>query len=68
MMKLEVIGKMVGEQKPMVTRAEYDAARAVLDALPPGIYMKCSGCTGWYRGGSFTMLSDGGVLCGRCSQ
>lgn len=24
-----------GEQKPMVSREEYDKARAVLDALPP---------------------------------
>lgn len=45
-------------QKPMVTREGYDKARAVLDALPAGMYIKCSACRGWYKAeGSTEILS-----------
>ena len=34
--------------KPMISRRDYDKARAILDALSPGYYVKCAGCSGWY--------------------
>ena len=53
--------------KPMVTRDEYNAARAVLDALEPGYYVKCGGgCNGWYSGGSFTKVVGGPPICEKC--
>lgn len=55
-----------GDQKPMVTRAEYDAARVVLDALPAGYYVKCAGCSGWWKGGQFRHSGDG-PKCERCA-
>lgn len=57
------------EQRPMVTLAQYDAARAVLDALPPGFYVKCGGCGGWWQGGNFTSggtVGPSGPRCERC--
>lgn len=53
------------DQKPMVSRADYDRARAVLDALPSGFYMKCCACSGWYTGGEYRHTPDG-PLCERC--
>lgn len=48
------------EKKPMLTRAEYDKARAVLDALPAGYYVKCCECGGWFTGAKrFTVTSQG---------
>lgn len=35
--------------KPSLTREQYHRARAVLDALPPGLYCHCHGCGGWFR-------------------
>jgi len=51
--------------KPMVTREEYDRARAVLDALPPGLYMKCSECDQWWRDTTISFQGRA-VLCERC--
>ena len=55
------------EQKPMVTRDQYNLARAVLDALPPGLYVKCSKCGDWQHGGVYT-VRDGGnhITCEKC--
>lgn len=57
-----------GEQKPMVTREEYERARAVLDALPPGYYVKCAKCGGWFNGGSFVVLPATGPRCEGCGS
>jgi len=55
------------DQKPMVTREEYERARAVLDALPPGYYVKCAGCGGWFMGGEFKVYPNArGPHCERC--
>lgn len=53
------------DQKPMVSREDYERGRAVLDALPPGYYVKCSACRGWYMGGTF-VLSGSGPTCEGC--
>ena len=63
---IEMTMETGGEQKPAVTREEYDAARAVLDALPAGLYLKCFKCRRWYRNGDFN-FSVGGVSCEGCS-
>lgn len=55
-------------QKPMVSRADYDKARVVLNALPPGLYIKCFGCEGWYRSRSITFEGTNVVLCEECSR
>lgn len=55
--------------KPMVTREEYNAARAVLDALEPGYYVKCGGpCAGWYHNqGRFTKATPSSPpICEKC--
>lgn len=53
-------------QKPMLTRERYELARAVLDALPPGYYVKCSECDGWYMGGKYHVQSGGAPICEKC--
>lgn len=53
-------------QKPVLTRAEYDQARAILDALPPGYYAKCAYCRGWYTGGRYCHTPYG-PKCEQCS-
>lgn len=58
-------GSRSRDQKPAVTPAEYKAGRAVLDALPPGYYVKCANCHGWWTDGNFTLSHDGPV-CERC--
>jgi hypothetical protein len=55
-----------GTQKPMVTREQYERARKVLDALPPGVYCKCSNCGQWKRNGRTTFRQDQ-VLCEDCA-
>lgn len=52
-------------QKPMVTREEYDQARAVLANLQPGYYVKCALCSGWWLGGTFHHTINGPV-CEQC--
>lgn len=59
--------ELAGDQKPMVTREQYDQARAVLDALPSGIYIKCSQCGGWYRGGTVYFSNGMDITCEGCS-
>ena len=54
-----------GDQKPAVTREQYDQARAVLDALPSGVYIKCAKCQGWYRGGTI-VFDFNGTYCEGC--
>jgi len=55
------------EQKPMVTRDQYDRARAVLDALPPGLYVKCSKCGDWQHGGTYAVHAGGTqIICEKC--
>lgn len=55
------------EKKPMLTRAEYNKARAVLDALPAGYYVKCCECGGWFTGAkTFGATSDGPKCSGGC--
>lgn len=58
----------VGGNKPMVTRFEYEQARAVLDALPPGYYVKCAGCSGWWTKGNFVLAAGNGPFCERCAS
>jgi formylmethanofuran dehydrogenase subunit E len=57
---------MTGDQRPAVTREEYEAARAVLDALPPGVYMKCAKCEHWKMGGDFH-ITNGRAVCEACN-
>lgn len=54
------------DQKPMVTREQYNQARAVLDALPSGYYVKCATCGGWYVGGKFIRPVGSGPICEGC--
>lgn len=54
-------------ERPMVTREEYEQGRALLDALPPGIYTKCTGCSNWQLAGEIHMDSNG-VYCERCGS
>jgi hypothetical protein len=46
------------DKKSMVTREQYDQAKAVLDALPPGFYFKCADCGGWYSGSKNAVIYD----------
>lgn len=50
--------------KPTVTRRQYEQARAVLDALPAGIYRKCE-CGRWQMGGAMHFTMDG-PRCDTC--
>lgn len=60
-------GVPVSGNKPMVTAEEYQRARRVLDALPPGYYVKCKGCGNWWTKGEFLMKgSNDGPYCERC--
>lgn len=54
-------------QKPVLTRGEYDQARVILDALPPGYYAKCAFCHGWYTRGRYVHTPDG-PRCEGCSN
>lgn len=65
-METQII-EMAGKQKPMVTREQYDQARAVLDALPFGIYLHCSGCGKWQSNGSITIDHPDQYLCEECA-
>lgn len=57
------------DQKPMVSREDYDRARAVLDALPAGYYVKCGGCSKWFMGGTFVLDASGlGPMCEDCHR
>jgi hypothetical protein len=59
-----------GEAKPMVTAEEYAQGRAVLDALPDGVYLKCSKCRRWWINSDVTYATHHGVslyLCERCA-
>lgn len=59
--------EMAGEQRPMVTQAQYERGREVLDALPPGIYIKCNDCRKWKRGGTFHFRnSPEDIRCEEC--
>lgn len=55
-------------ERPTVTRAEFEAAKKVLDALPPGLYAKCSQCGAWATSGFEVGFStyDQEVLCRGC--
>jgi hypothetical protein len=52
--------------RPAVTTEQYERGREVLDALPPGIYLKCFKCRRWQRGGEVTFMSDA-MLCEKCA-
>ena len=54
-------------QKPAVTAEQYARGREVLDALPPGIYLKCSKCKKWQQGGEITFASGDQFLCEGCA-
>lgn len=54
-------------QKPAVTDEQYARGREVLDALPPGIYLKCSSCLKWQMGGEVHFRSGGVFLCQKCA-
>lgn len=54
-------------QKPAVTAEQYARGREVLDALPPGIYLKCSRCFKWQSGGDIHFQSGNETLCERCA-
>lgn len=59
------------DKKPMVTREQYDQAKAVLDALPSGFYFKCANCGGWFSGSKNGVLypdSQGPVCQGGCDS
>jgi hypothetical protein len=51
------------DKKPMVTREQYDQAKAVLDALPSGFYVKCADCGGWYTGSKTFRETPSGPVC-----
>ena len=57
-----------GAQRPAVTREEYERGRAVLDALPPGLYLKCSGCSLWQRGGEIRFEYSGATTYAFCEK
>lgn len=49
--------------KTMITREQYEQARAVLDALPSGFYVKCDKCQGWFINSMDKLfLNNGGVV------
>ncbi len=54
-------------QKPAVTEEQYARGREVLDALPPGIYLKCSSCLKWQMGGDVHFRAGNVFLCERCA-
>lgn len=54
-----------GDAKPMVSAEDYAKGRAVLDALPPGIYAKCAVCSRWQRGGAIQWI-DQVLHCEKC--
>lgn len=54
-------------QRPAVTREQYERGREVLDALPPGIYLKCDGCRQWQKNGTIHLPGKNqGPLCEKC--
>lgn len=61
-----VLESKVGEP---LTREEYEAGRAVMDRLPPGIYAKCTKCSRWVTD-DFSYKSEPGqplsVYCSGC--
>jgi hypothetical protein len=54
--------------KPMISRRDYDKARAILDALSPGYYVKCAGCSGWYADDQFVRGRLKNPLCLTCTR
>jgi hypothetical protein len=59
-----------GTPKPMVEEAEYKKARAVLDLLPAGVYLKCTKCMKWWKNSDITYSTENGesiYLCERCA-
>jgi hypothetical protein len=56
-----------GTAKPAVTAEQYARGREVLDALPPGVYLKCSSCFKWQMGGDISFRGGGGFLCEKCA-
>jgi rubrerythrin len=59
--------KQPGNTKPAVTAEQYARGREVLDALPPGVYLKCSSCHLWQMGGDIAFRGGGGFLCEKCA-
>lgn len=61
----------MGTQKPAVTVEAYERGREVLDALPCGLYLKCSDCKRWMINGVITVRVNTGrpsdYLCERCA-
>jgi hypothetical protein len=59
-----------GGIKPMVKASEYTKAREVLDALPDGVYLKCSKCRKWWRNSDIKFTHENEqpqYLCERCA-
>lgn len=53
--------------RPAVTAEQYARGREVLDALPPGIYLKCSRCLKWQIGGDITFAGGSEITCEKCA-
>lgn len=55
-----------------ISSEDYERGRAVLDSLPPGVYLKCSDCVAWKRNGVITVKNihkaPTQYLCERCGD
>lgn len=50
-----------------LTQDEYKAIRKYLDAIEPGIYLKCSNCQRWSTGAGTITLRVSEYLCEYCA-